>query len=490
MFSRLRELIIQLHRYIGIPMSVIIAVWFVSGIVMMYTRGMPALSPERALELKSAIPLGEVRLSPGAALRRAGFGAGAQELHIESLLLRPIYRFDGGLSIFADDGELFAGIDEHSGRDVVATAFALPIARVRFTERLSTPDQWTITESRHLPLLKYVLDDEPATTAYVSEMTGEVVLATDRASRLLAWIGAIPHWIYFTSLRINQPAWYWTIIVLSAIGCLVAVLGLVLTFTQFQRSTPFNLGKSIPYRGLMRWHYLSGAIFGLFALTWLFSGLLSMDPFGWNDGLETIVDEFGLNSGPPDIGSIEIADIAAIPAAASLKRIEIRSAFGQLRFVASHSGDVSRRIFDKTGPVDLPGPDIPDDIMARLALAGGAVVSEAEWLHDYDDYYYDREHRRPLPVIRAVFDDPHETWAYIDPATGRIEKRIHRLARLNRWMFNGLHSLDFAFWYDKRPLWDAAVILLSLGGLATSSIGLILGLRRIRRWIVRLRGGL
>lgn len=485
MFSRIREQIIQLHRYIGIPMSAIIAMWFISGVVMMYTRGMPALSPERALELQSTVPVRDIRLSPRVALQGAGFSYDPQIVTVESLLLRPAYRFDGDLTIFADDGELFAGIDEHSGRDVVATAFALPISRVRFTERLREPDQWTITESRHLPLLKYVLDDQPATMAYVSEATGELVLATDRVSRLLAWIGAIPHWIYFTSLRINQPAWYWTIIALSTIGCLVAVLGLVLTYTQFQRSTPFSLDKSIRYRGLMRWHYLSGAVFGLFVLTWLFSGLLSMNPFGWNDGPESVVDEVALSGGPPDIDSIEVADIAAIPAAASLKRIEIRSAFGQLRFVTRHAGDVSRRIFDKTGPVDLPGPDMPDDIMARLAPAGGAVVSEAEWLHDYDDYYYDRERRRPLPVIRAVFDDPQETWAYIDPATGRIEKRVHRLARLNRWMFNGLHSLDFGFWYDKRPLWDAAVILLSVGGLATSSIGLILGLRRIRRWFAR-----
>ena len=93
-------------------------------------------------------------------------------------------------------------------------------------------------------------------------------------------------------------------------------------------------------------------------------------------------------------------------------------------------------------------------------------------------------------MIRAVFDGPQETWAYIDPATGRIEKQVDRLARLNRWMFNGLHSLDFSFWYDKRPLWDAAVILLSLGGLATSSIGLILGLRRLRCWFAHTRDGL
>ena len=207
---RLKELIIQLHRYIGIPMSVIVVTWFASGIVMMYTRGMPALSIEQSLELKSAIPTEEIGITPIEALRRNDLNFVAGELSVEALLLRPAYRFgsDGELTIFADNGAFFAGADESSGRDIVATAFALPVSRVHFDGELTEPDQWTITENRHLPLLKYNLEDSSATEAYVSVTTGEVVLATNETSRFLAWIGAIPHWIYFTTLRVNEPAWY------------------------------------------------------------------------------------------------------------------------------------------------------------------------------------------------------------------------------------------------------------------------------------------
>ena len=59
--------------------------------------------------------------------------------------------------------------------------------------------------------------------------------------------------------------------------------------------------------------------------------------------------------------------------------------------------------------------------------------------------------------------------------------RVHRLDRAERWLYNGLHSLDFSFWYYQRPLWDVGMILLSLGGLTTSAIGLFLGLKRIVR---------
>ena len=46
-------------------------------------------------------------------------------------------------------------------------------------------------------------------------------------------------------------------------------------------------------------------------------------------------------------------------------------------------------------------------------------------------------------------------------------------------MYHGLHSLDFAFWYDKRPLWDAVLIVLCSGGLVLSAIGTIMGWRRL-----------
>ena len=39
--------------------------------------------------------------------------------------------------------------------------------------------------------------------------------------------------------------------------------------------------SSIPYAGQKRWHTMLGLIFGLVTCTWIFSGMLSMDPFGW-----------------------------------------------------------------------------------------------------------------------------------------------------------------------------------------------------------------
>ena len=71
------------------------------------------------------------------------------------------------------------------------------------------------------------------------------------------------------------------------------------------------------------------------------------------------------------------------------------------------------------------------------------------------------------------------TWLYIDPRASELVANVHRYSRIERWLYNGLHSLDFRFWYAKRPLWDLGMIALLLGGLAGSSLGLYYGVRRL-----------
>jgi hypothetical protein len=123
-----------------------------------------------------------------------------------------------------------------------------------------------------------------------------------------------------------------------------------------------------------------------------------------------------------------------------------------------------------------------EDLLARLrAAAPGVNIVEHELLTAYDSYYYSRNGQATLPVLRVKLDDPHETWIYVDPALGQLVASVHRLQRVERWLYNGLHSLDFGFWYYRRPLWDIGIIVLSLGALVTSTIGMWLGFRRLKR---------
>ena len=54
-----------------------------------------------------------------------------------------------------------------------------------------------------------------------------------------------------------------------------------------------------------------------------------------------------------------------------------------------------------------------------------------------------------------------------------------RVARL----YHGLHSLDFPLLYYRRPLWDAVVTVLSLGGMVLSVTTMWAARRRLRRGV-------
>ena len=131
-----------------------------------------------------------------------------------------------------------------------------------------------------------------------------------------------------------------------------------------------------------------------------------------------------------------------------------------------------------------------DEVLAAARAAmPGTAVNDATWLQDYDDYYYGRYRALPLPVLRLRYADPQRTWLYVDPRRGVILRKEERLTRLNRWLYRGLHNLDFRFLYYQRPLWDIIVIVLSLGGIVLSVSSMVQAWHRLRRHAHGLTGG-
>jgi uncharacterized iron-regulated membrane protein len=500
----MRRLLIIVHRYLGIPLSFVFVLWFVSGVAMIYVGGMPALSPEERLEHLPELDLSAVRVTPAEAARLA-YADAPTRATLLSVLDRPAYRIDG-TTIFADDGAALEPLDRAKAQAVAARFVGADEGAVRFERTVDRPDQWTLVLGRALPLEKFAVDDGKGTEVYVSPESGEVALVTSARTRALAWVATIPHWFYITPLRVNQPLWYSIVVWASGIGCVLAVLGLVLAVVQFRKTTPFSLSKSIRYAGWMRWHYILGAVFGVFTLTWVFSGLLSMEPFEWTNarGLEFPRDTF--TGGRIEIERFVPFDASAwdaVSAGRALKEIELEriqdEPYYLARFTASAvDGDAKRERLHQ--PYYIEGRAQPESVLldartlrprapfgvesllARLrAAAPDASIVGHDLLEEYDSYYYSRGRQAPLPVLRVKFDDPLETWAYVDPARSELLATVHRLNRVERWLYNGLHSLDFGFWYSRRPLWDVGVIVLCAGALASSAIGLYLGLKRAAR---------
>jgi hypothetical protein len=100
-----------------------------------------------------------------------------------------------------------------------------------------------------------------------------------------------------------------------------------------------------------------------------------------------------------------------------------------------------------------------------------------EKLDQYDVYYLDRHRQKPLPVILARVNDAEQTRYYIDPRTARVVGSYGARSWVSRWLYHGLHSLDFPWLYDYRPLWDIIVIAFMLGGTALGVTALVLAWR-------------
>jgi hypothetical protein len=505
-----RKLVILSHRYLGIAMSLLVVVWFASGILMIYSGGMPRIQPQERLDGLAPLDISQIRLTPAEAAGRAGFEAELGfdgRVTLRSVLDRPAYRFGAEATVYADSGERMETLSAEQSKAVASRYLRQPEEKLRLAGTLTQVDQWTLGMGGQMPLYKFAADDGLGTELCVQPESGEVVMLTTRRSRALAWVSTIPHWLYFTSLRANQPVWYQVIVWTSALACVLAVLGLILGVTQFRRPRPFRLSAAIPYAGWMRWHYITGVVFGLFTLTWAFSGLLSVEPFEWTraEGLEAPRGTF--TGGPLELAQFAAMDSAAwdkLLAGRTAKEIEllriqgahyylVRTAPGEP--LATQKRERLHQPYNVTARTETDRllvsantlearsePFSEESLVGRLRAAlPDAPIVEQQLLRDYDSYYYSQGRQAPLPVLRVKFGDPAETWFYIDPQMSRVGATVHRLNRVERWLYSGLHDLDFSFWYDRRPLWDIGVIMLLLGGLASSSIGLFLGIKRLLR---------
>ena len=102
-------------------------------------------------------------------------------------------------------------------------------------------------------------------------------------------------------------------------------------------------------------------------------------------------------------------------------------------------------------------------------------------MDEYDAYYLDRTGSRPLPVVYLRLNDPNQTRYYIDIKTAQVAGNYSSRNWVNRWLYHGLHSLDFPWLYKHRPLWDIVVIALMLGGTAVCVTSLVLTWRVLKR---------
>jgi hypothetical protein len=474
----LKRSLIVMHRWLGVALALNFFVWFVSGIGMMYWE-FPGISEADRLAHLPSLKADLLQVPVADAFAAAGLES-ASDVRVASFDGRPVYRLRSGRTqriVYADSGEMRGEISRQQ-LDRIAAAWSGRSVEAASIRSLDDVDQWTV----QLPLaqLKPVWQYAWPTgeQAYLSQTTGEVVQYTTRAARLGAYVGAIPHWLYVTPLRKHGPVWSWVVIVLSAVATVEAALGLTIgawTFSPFRRYRRGTLPVRVPYRGWKRWHMILGLIVGTGALTWVFSGLLSMDPIelpGDPPQTEDVADALRGPLRAEAFSALSPHDALTLPGASNATQLELISSGDRSFYVVALAGGGTRI-------VELSATVHESVATERIAtLVKEAVhpeqLADLQLLDRYDRYYLDRHDRRPLPVILVRLNDPDASRFYIDPRTSRLVGTYSARNWVTRWLYHGLHSFDFPWLYRYRPLWDVVVGTFMIGGAALCFTSLVL----------------
>jgi hypothetical protein len=272
----------------------------------------------------------------------------------------------------------------------------------------------------------------------------------------------------------------------------------------------------------MKWHHIAGLVFGVFTITWVFSGIVSLDviPRIRETRYSPAQVALGARSvqGEGAVLDLQSLTIDRLQAAASTvsrffmpKELELLQ-FGREPYWIAYRPPSPETVdeWSSRSGVDFitPTPDgehvlvspfqpdraferFDDETVMRVAREAmpGVTILDAAWLTEYDDYYYKTvssfdlglpRMAKPLPVLRVKYDDPEQTWLYLTSSPGQILKS-ERQDRANRWGYYGLHAFDFAFLYRHRPLWDVVVVALLVGVTVSSVTSLVPACRRLAR---------
>jgi hypothetical protein len=583
---------------------------------MMYWT-FPEVSAEDRLDHSPRLDPAKITLSPTEAAEKLGMQANPTQVRLNSFG-RPVYRFGGGRGggriIYADTAEEQIEVSAEMLDRIASTWAAQPIAEAK-KESVEEPDQWTVAgQLRNLrPMYKYSWPD--GQQVYLNGTTGEVVQYTTFGSRVAAHVSAIPHWVYYTPLRKNQPYWLKFMIGSSLIGTITAILGMISAVWMYSPKKRYRLDgqpTGIPYRGQKRWHWIFGMVFGVATVTWTFSGLMSLGPFpimqrltgqtprpelqqptqpqvppgqtqqqstpeqpqqqagadlargnrqrtqpgvaqrGETPQAEStpVIQQEGQRAATPRSGGQVSNGERSGSQRSGLVRVggrrgqasasegrggqtsrnqgggggrgggqqgiagALRGRVRMIDFASTHPRDLLARVpnldvreleWTSFASTPLFSANLSEGKSQLLSLDGELIngfdqqkvidivksavpdpnVIEIRVLEQYDLYYLDRTRQRPLPVLLVLMNDADQTRYYVDPKSARVVATYNSRNWVNRWLYTGLHSLNFPFLYNNRPLWDIVVIAFMIGGTSLCVTSLVLAWRTLGRKLKR-----
>ncbi len=479
--ARLIRYLFALHRWMGVTLGLLMLAWCLTGVVMIWQPYPSTTLGDRDYRVEGLFP---IRGPDAATLPDIPAAAALVSARIEMLAGRPVIAMgwregdEEGRGLY--DLATGARIEQVSEADALEVASTY-LARHRLTgkpaiTRLMERDEFVVAGyfNAARPFYEIALNDPEGTVLYVSSRSGSVAQLTTASSRFWSWLGPIPHWLYFTELRRNTPLWTQVIITTSLAGSFLTLLGLFVGARQFRRRQSTGRRAS-PYRGAKFWHHMTGLVFGVLVLTFVFSGFASMQPWGWLESGPKAGEAAERYAGEPITwAEAKPAFEAQVIALRTISRERSLVSFVQLDgrpWFIWQGADGSRRRFNAAGQPSL------FDAAAREASARalGGEGAAVDVMTAGDDYYYPGASSSDLPVVRVRAKD--DTRFYLDPDTGAVRFIADDGAKGFRWWHMALHTFDVM----SSPVREIVIVLVMLGVSAVCGLGAWLGLKKLAR---------
>ncbi len=248
----------------------------------------------------------------------------------------------------------------------------------------------------------------------------------------------------------------------------------------------------------MRWHHLIGLVAAAFVFTWIFSGLMSMNPLGVFSSTHAAIDGGRYRGGAVAVdGALgDPAKLLAVADAECFRPVEIqwRRIGGEL-FAVLLDGQGETRIVSGSDEHLQVAHLLPAAWLQQKARALSAAPMQGFVVQQTADaYFYPRAPEamngaavRRFPVAVVDFGDAEATRVYLDLATGDPLLTMGHRERVGRWLFYFLHSWDLPAMLRQEGTRLAVLLLLSAAGTALCATATVIGYRRLRMKLRRRR---
>lgn len=478
----IRNFIYSFHRVLGAVLSLLFLMWFVTGLVLIY-HPFPSVTDEDRYQHMEVI---ESELLPiDSMLKNIPVEEKIKSLTLNQRQEQPVFtiKTDKKEYLISANGFIIEPKDLtfDAVRSIAVKWCQAPIIKV---DTLHDLEQWIMYSKyeKELPIYKFYFDDKEKTQLYISSRTAVVQQKTTVHERFWSWVGFIPHKFYIVPLRKHTQIWINTIWICGVLGLLMCFGGIYVGIDAYIRRFKRKGKFESPYRKPWYWwHHVLGIIFGIFLITWTFSGMMSLKKVpqwvvkthqeykvsklikGKRPSIDKYVLDYRvLQQVYPDLKQVEWSYFQEVPVLKVVdgsKEIALDASSAEIKELFLSEEAIEKAIHKIHG----------DDALFKISL-----------ISDYDNYYLPWRKKMALPVYKVEVSDPDHSTYYINPKSGDY-KYLNNNKKARKWIFNALHYFHIKELMKHPLVWTIVIWVLTLGGIVVSGTGVWLSIGFFRR---------